>query len=293
MGFKAFLALFAVMLVFSPQADQAADRSSPAGVGARQFVVLCYDANRDIVLRVLASECSGTVISEDEARKVQERADERTARALRFDSHGRGVGPRLISIGTAFYVDPRGLLVTNNHVVRGCTTVTLRSNGTQEANAKVAAVDATRDLALLETTSPAPAIAVFEASSAVTAPVTIVGFPDQGLAPLVPLLTAGRLLQDDKVAAPIAHLVIKADVRPGNSGGPVLDQYGRVLGIVSAKLDSVRLYRATHRTVTDIGIGIGLPSLLDFLSRHNVAFRTAKAGDALTPNEILVHALAT
>jgi S1-C subfamily serine protease len=99
------------------------------------------------------------------------------------------------------------------------------------------------------------------------------------------LLTPGVLshLEEADTRGPIRapRLVFKADVRGGNSGGPLLDGSGLVIGIVFAELNSAHYLRATGRTVIDVGFAIPVPSAAQFLARHGVKLTGAPAGPAL------------
>jgi S1-C subfamily serine protease len=60
------------------------------------------------------------------------------------------------------------------------------------------------------------------------------------------------------------------EVRHGNSGSPLLDRAGEVVGIVNATVDTPRVYRATGKRVTDVGIAISYSAVLRFLAANDV-----------------------
>ena len=76
------------------------------------------------------------------------------------------------------------------------------------------------------------------------------------------------------------------DVRRGNSGGPVLDRAGRVIGVVVAKVNTPGVYAATGRLVQNVGIAIRLSVALDFLRKHDVAIRELSTTSPLTEAEL-------
>src|SRR5258708_32184183 len=77
------------------------------------------------------------------------------------------------------------------------------------------------------------------------------------------------------------RLVFKADVRHGNSGGPLFDASGLVIGVGHAKLDSPQLYRQTGRVVVDVGFAIPAGAAARFVARHGVQLTSAAPGAAL------------
>jgi S1-C subfamily serine protease len=83
---------------------------------------------------------------------------------------------------------------------------------------------------------------------------------------------------------------IKADIRRGNSGGPVLDLNGLVIGVVTAKLNTPKLFQKIGRVMRDIGIVISRRVVLDFLKRHGVHVRTRRGGMPIPSDVIFTRA---
>ena len=79
---------------------------------------------------------------------------------------------------------------------------------------------------------------------------------------------------------------MKIDVRRGNSGGPVLDRAGRVVGVVVAKINTPSVYAATGRLVRDVGIAIRLWAVMEFLRDHGVKIAESSTLPPLTQAEV-------
>jgi len=181
-------------------------------------------------------------------------------------------GKRIVSAGTGFYVTPQRIL-TNRHVVDGCAGVTLRGIDGQTVVATVSAVDKAQDLALVSSgTEHSSAVAAFRPSVGYTAGDIIgtIGYPDQGMPRIEPFLTRGLVLGPDRQDGKPARFAVRADIRPGNSGGPVFDPQGTVIGIMNAKIDTVSIYKKTGKTVDNIGFAIANGPIFDFLSRQGI-----------------------
>jgi len=151
--------------------------------------------------------------------------------------------------GTGFVVGP-GLVATAAHVVDGASSIKLRMNSGSRSDALVVGFDRGRDLALLQASRPLRTQALgFETSTApVGSDVVAMGFP-LGL-PLTATKGSITGLHRSITVEDVHYrdlLQTDAAVNPGNSGGPILDRRGRVVGMVVAGGEGVN------------GIGFGLP----------------------------------
>ena len=141
------------------------------------------------------------------------------------------------SLGTAFAVrrssDGGTILITNYHVVAEQWTSAGRSvklkQGSRTITGKISTVRPKEDLASVEVVAELPLLVLLKARPAVGAPVLVVGSP-LGLGGTV---TTGVVSAHRKDT-----LQISAPISPGNSGGPVLDRTGRVVGVASTKIVS-------------------------------------------------------
>ena len=283
-GLLTALALESVYTIFTTNA-QTATRSGETP----QFVINCHDRERDVVSRELASACRGEAVSDAEAQAIQERRNQRLQRAFGVRPQPALEGGRLTSIGTAFFVTEDGKLVTNNHVVEGCRAVSIETTVGDMVPVKVLAVDVHYDLALLQATIKAPAVASFRTQilDSPGAAVATVGYPDQGMPPREPMVTTGKLLEFIADPTGTARIAIEADVRHGNSGGPLLDDRGQVIGVVNAKINTVNVYKSTGKVVDNLGFGIALPIVLQFLKRNDTTVRSLAAGRELNGPQLL------
>ncbi len=170
--------------------------------------------------------------------------------------------------GTAFFVSSDGQLLTNDHVVSNCTSVTL---GTGE-KAQIVSRDAKNDLALLKIGSKAEHFATFRAGVPVALGETVMafGFPFPGTLSSGGVATSGIVsslagLHDDP-----RTLQFSAAVQPGNSGGPLLDGNGHVIGVVEAKLDALEMIQESGSVPENIGFAIQWSQVRRFLEKQGV-----------------------
>jgi serine protease Do len=136
--------------------------------------------------------------------------------------------------GTSFLIDGKGYLVTNAHVVKGASTIVVMNTKGQEFKAKIALLDPEKDLAILK-------IDDNDFKPLATLPYTIrkgnvdlgeqiftLGYPRDEIVYNEGYMSAKTGYNGDTISCQIA-----VSANPGNSGGPILNKNGEVIGILS------------------------------------------------------------
>ena len=164
--------------------------------------------------------------------------------------------------GTAFFINSKGFLLTNNHVVEGCKLQQIKYND-KDYEAKIIATDKILDLALMKIEAkPKNYLNFSESSPEKLQKVYVAGYP------------FGKGLSDDlKISSGIVSSVkgfddnsnefqVDAPINPGNSGGPIVDDTGELIGIAVAGLAKDK----------SEGINFGIKSLsaVAFLKTNNI-----------------------
>jgi len=159
-------------------------------------------------------------------------------------SYGGGAASRGGS-GTGFLISSDGLVVTNHHVIDGANAIEVHQ-GTAVYVASVIARDAANDLAVLKTEMKGRPLRLTSARASMRGDeVLTLGYPLPDIEGETQKATFGRInatvgLEDDA-----RYLQIDIPIQPGNSGGPLLNRRGEVIGVVSATLNSGAVFRAT------------------------------------------------
>lgn len=138
------------------------------------------------------------------------------------------------------WVEASGVVVTNAHVVAGSSSVEVVSQDDRSYQASVVAFDPDRDVAVLRVPGlGAPALRM-GGTMAAGDPAVVAGFPGGGPYTVGGARIRGELTaagtdiyQHDAVIRDVYSL--RAIVRPGNSGGPLFDDRGDVVGMVFAR----------------------------------------------------------
>ena len=191
------------------------------------------------------------------------------AAALGSRGHGTGVAARHpghpYSNGSGIVIDARGHVLTDNHVISNCNDVRVTdAAGGTPVGATLVANDARLDLALLQTDQRWPAHARFRDSQTVRPgePVVVTGFPLTGLVSPEMAVTTGSVTALAGGNGNARLMQFSAPIQPGNSGGPVLDESGRVVGIATSELNGLALAALT---------GGALPQNVNFATKADVA----------------------
>ena len=163
--------------------------------------------------------------------------------------------------GSGFVVSKDGLIVTNDHVVDGASQVQVKIGTSNQAqDATVVGADPSRDLALLKVdASNLPTLSLGDSSSVgVGDPTYAIGNPFG----LDHTLTTGivsalqRSLQAPDGATISGAIQTDAALNPGNSGGPLLDSSGKVIGVNS----QIQTGGSSGAEAGNVGIGFAIPS---------------------------------
>lgn len=197
--------------------------------------------------------------------------------------------------GTGFVVSANGHIDTNHHVIDGCSD--LKGNLTGEAAMvlRVVSSDANNDLALLQ----APSTATFKEFARIRDrsirsgdSVVAIGFPFHGLLTSDFTVTTGIVSSLSGMRNDSRFLQISAPVQPGNSGGPLFDTTGQIVGVVTGKLDGLRVAVATGSIPENINFAIKTGALRDFLDNSVVPYQTAEPKGELKTTDIAGNARA-
>jgi TPR repeat protein len=147
--------------------------------------------------------------------------------------------------GSGFFVTEDGYLLTSYHVVEDANTIKVKTKlGTFRT--RLVATDKANDVAMLKAEGTFPALPIAPSRGIkLGGSVFTIGFPNINLQGFAPKLTKGEIssltgAEDDPRA-----FQISVAVQPGNSGGPLVDMNGNVVGIVEARLADMPTLKST------------------------------------------------
>jgi serine protease Do len=208
----------------SPVEDQPGADGSGAGIGEA-------DATKPVVYQ------PGVAMSWEEVY----RQHNQSVVAISTETASRNVFGQTTTIpaaGSGFVLTEDGYVATNNHVIDGATSIVVILPDGSSYKARLIGQDVTNDLAVLKIDAENLTALEWGDSEALSvgSPVAAIGNP---LGELANSMTSGIISALDRSinidGTPMTMLQIDASVSPGNSGGPLFNQYGQVIGLVSAK----------------------------------------------------------
>lgn len=198
--------------------------------------------------------------------------------------------PSLAATGTGFLV-AQDLVVTNHHVIDGCTTVSI-VQGRDRFSAQVESVAKRNDLALLSTKNLNGKPPPIRMNAALGEDIIVAGHPLHGLLATDLIVTGGQINALAGLSNDPSHIQISAPVQAGNSGGPVIDRSGSIVGVVVSKLNVDRAARTTGDISQNVNFAIKPEVLRLFLDTNRIQYSTANVGRRLEGSDLAERARA-
>jgi putative serine protease PepD len=208
---------------------------------------------------------TGALSPEDLYKKASPSVAHITSQGVQEESpspFGGGGGSTGTATGTGFVVSSSGLIVTNAHVVNGASRVTVKVGDGPTQTATVVGKDESTDLAVLRVGNhdglvPLPLgessqISVGDATYAIGDPFGLNGTLTTGV-----VSALDRSIQSPNGFTIVGAIQTDAALNPGNSGGPLLDGQGEVIG-VNAQIESPN--SSSSGQGQNSGIGFAVPS---------------------------------
>jgi S1-C subfamily serine protease len=190
--------------------------------------------------------------------------------------------------GTSFLINADGFALSNAHVVEGCKSLKMALGDGTSAEVTTVAVDRQNDLALIKVPPISAAHATFSAGPLVRQgeDVVVFGYPMAGTLASQGNLSTGIVsalagLKDDS-----RLLQITAPVQPGNSGGPLFDTSGNVIGVVNSKINALTVAKATGDIPQNINFAIKANIATNFLETNGAKYDRAPPRKGLNTADI-------
>lgn len=193
--------------------------------------------------------------------------------------------------GTAWPVAAR-YAVTCYHVVKDRPHVTLFRRGGVRVAAEIAVQDIANDLALLKVSGPEklpPAIPLAGSAPSVGERICTLGYPHPDFMGTKPKLTDGIVNSATGLGDDPRTFQISCGLQSGNSGGPVLNMRGEVVGIALSKLNAAEVFRWTGDVPENVGYAVKvayLEAMLDSVPQKERELATVELPEGATLKDL-------
>ncbi|MGD0536912.1 MAG: serine protease [Verrucomicrobiota bacterium] len=180
------------------------------------------------------------------------------------------------SQGSGFVVTSEGQVLTCAHVVGKETQATLVIEGVRRMG-RVLVADTNLDVAIIQVESPHPTFRSLplaaDGDQKLGEDIVAMGFPMADVLGTSPRLTKGSITATAGIGDDVSHVQISAAIQPGNSGGPLLNQHGEVVGLVDTTLEPMNfLLRTGGELPQNVNFALKGRRLREFLNRSKVVF---------------------
>jgi len=189
--------------------------------------------------------------------------------------------------GTGFFVNGDGYLLTSAEVVAGCSGAVVRQGISAPAPARILARDDRSNLALLKIDGTAEAFATFRGAPEIRLgeAIAVFGYPLTGYLSSTGNLTTGLVSSLTGLVDDDTQMQISAPVQSGAIGSAVVDQAGRVVGIVDAKAnlrDNGTEEKPSVEVIQNVNFATNADMAKAFLDDNHVRYAVAPPGEDLT-----------
>ena len=279
------------------------NKSALLGDNNSQIAIACAYESGDGVLQnstaalawIYANRATGGGIKEDTVRLYERFYDQATLAKIRSKAgeileqiqiNSKQGDPQSASInrpsvpkssGTGVIISHEGLIVTAAHVVEGAgKLVVMLPEGAREAS--LVEIDPKNDLAILR-------LGVSDCCAAPLAPsrdvklgqaVFTIGFPNTDIQGANPKFTKGEISSVSGIRDEPTQWQISVPVQSGNSGSPLFDESGNVVGIVVSKLNALETAKTTGDLVQNVNYAVKNAYLIPMLEKISDKLPSAK-----------------
>ena len=187
--------------------------------------------------------------------------------------------------GSGFAVSSDGYVITNNHVIEGCQEVAIHING-EAIPVTVVTYDLQNDLALLKGDfTPQTVFALSSDQPELLQDVYVAGYPFGNAISSSIKATKGIVSSLTGIGNNFSNIQIDAALQPGNSGGPILDEKGNVIGVAVSKLDAAYMLKNYGEIPENTNFGIKASVVRSVLDSNGVS-SPASSNAEITKSEL-------
>jgi serine protease Do len=189
--------------------------------------------------------------------------------------------------GTGFVATSSGTIITNAHVVDRCKTVELSTRDQPKVSARIVAKDDKNDIAILSSSDlKVSDVSEVRQGTKLGEQVVAFGFPLTGILSESGNFTLGNVTSLAGLGNDSRYLQVSTPVQPGNSGGPLIDQHGNVVGIVTSKLNALKMAIAHGDIPQNVNFALKVGIAANLLETQGVTLKQGTTETILSPVDL-------
>ena len=211
------------------------------------------------------------------------------------------------STGSGFFVSKLGHIVTNEHVVQNCGSITVGDNAKKQVAVTLVETDKRNDLALLKISStkmvsaetktlirklgvkivPLASEGLMRSDDVeLGEDVLVSGYPYGDIFSNAIKVTKGIVSANRGMGDDIGQFQIDAAVQPGNSGGPIYDENGNIVGVVVAQLNKMKVAKAIGSLPENVNFGIKASTVRQFLTASGLPTKWSNRSKSMSTKDL-------
>jgi len=182
--------------------------------------------------------------------------------------------------GSGFFISEDGLFISNAHVVADSTRIEVRTVAGKK-RATVLQMDKDKDLALLRVSvekGSVPALNISTNKVSLGAQVFTIGYPMVELQGSRPKFTDGKVSSLAGIRDDPDQMQISVPVQPGNSGGPLADMNGDIVGVIVGRMNDLKVIKIAGSVPQNVNYAVKGATLLRFLNENKALLPNLKFG---------------
>jgi len=212
-----------------------------------------------------------------------------------------------VSSGSGFFVSKLGHIITNAHVVKGCRSITVGDNAKKQVAVTLLEKDKRNDLALLKISNTQMASAetksllsklglklVPTASEGLLRSddvelgedVLVSGYPYGEIYSNTIKVTKGIVSANRGIGDDTGQFQMDAAVQPGNSGGPIYDENGNIVGVVVSQLNKLKFAKVIGSLPENVNFGIKASTVRQFLTASGLPTKWSQRSQSMSTKEL-------
>jgi S1-C subfamily serine protease len=162
--------------------------------------------------------------------------------------------------GTGYFITSEGYVLTCYHVVKGAQRVSVKTTDPAPMSAKIVATDVERDLALLLIDArvgfKARPVSLARENPRLGESVFTIGYPNADIQGLSPKVTDGKISSTAGLMDDPSSVQVSVPVQPGNSGGPLINLRGEVVGTIQSTLAAEWMLRQNRKIPQNVSYAV-------------------------------------